>query len=510
MGATIRAAALILLASCSVPLDGGKCTTDQNCTSSERCSAGTCVACVPDPTCTADGSSCTDATTVRHCQTNYGGCRYGWVEKCDSQGKLCGTTSGSAACECPPYAGATFNADSDLGSPTDALPYATGADSPPDCRIRTLTQALAKATAATPPATVRATGWSAGEKAFSKAKGETFPLEVRPNVTLTTSDPIPAPGHYAIVLDDVTAPAAVNLHEGGNVSGLVVRSTTGVGDGIALACGTATPQASITSVDVEGAGKLQYGVDVKGTCGAAIADVTAAGATSAALVVNSATSTVATTVTGGKYEASATGVKILQGSVTLAGTEVASNTSASASGVGLRVGDGTKDVTVVATGLSIHDNDDTGLIVQTTPTSSVTVTGATIRSNKGMNQPSQYGPAMSTRQAGGVLLWSASPGTFIFQNNKVYSNGFDQVGVYENTGSWNLGGGTSVTACNVTSNTFTCRDVANSGFAVYSTGASVAAGYDFWQNDPPIINQDVNGPVNAANSCGVSTTITCP
>jgi hypothetical protein len=501
MRAMLRAAALLLLSGCSVPLDGGKCTTDQNCLSTERCSAGTCIACVPDPTCTGDGSSCV-GTTVRHCQTNSGSCLYSWVEDCASQGKVCGTTSTSPACECPANPGPDFFADSDSGSATDALPYATGAATPPDCRIRTLTQALAKAATYAGAAAVRATGWSAGEKVFSQAKGETYPLAVQPNVTLTTSDSTPAPGHYVIVLDDAAAPAAVNLHEGGTVSGLIVRSTAGVGDGIALACGAASPPAAVAAVDVEGAGKLQYGIDVKGACGAAMTDVTAAGATSAALVVNSASSSVATTIAGGKYGTSATGVKIIQGSVTLSGAEVASNTSASSGGVGVQLGDGTKDVTVVATGLSIHDNDDTGLIVKTTTTSSVTITGATIRSNKALTTASQYGGVMNTRRAGGAILYGVSP-TFAFQGNSVYSNTHDQVGVDLSAGSWNL---TGSSACDSNSNTFTCRDVANSGYVVNSTGASVNAQYNFWQITPP----QNNGPnVTATLYCGVSP-ITCP
>ena len=129
----------------------------------------------------------------------------------------------------------------------------------------------------------------------------------------------------------------MNLHEGGTVSGLVVRSTAGLGDGIALACGAASPSVAIAAVDVEGAGNLQYGIDVRGACGAALAGVTATGAASAALVVNSASSSVVTIVTGGKYGTSATGVEgMRRASVTLSGTEVASNTSASSAAWGSR------------------------------------------------------------------------------------------------------------------------------------------------------------------------------
>ena len=175
--------------------------------------------------------------------------------------------------------------------------------------------------------------------------------------------------------------------------------------------------------------------------------------------------------------------------------------------MGLQVGDGTKDVTVVATGLSIHDNDDTGLIVWSDLRLLGSITGATIRSNKDLDHDVAVSPGGEQSEGGRVILCGQSPGTFVFQDSKVYSNSSDQVGVVPECGAQEYQRRHTAAACDATANTFTCRDVANAGYAVYSTGASVAAGYDSGRS-PRRSASGLHGPVTTTPYCGVSP-ITC-
>jgi len=571
MRAIPGAAALLLLAACSVPLEGGKCTTDQNCPSDQRCDAGTCVACVPDPACPAQDTSCADSTTLRECRTNSATCRYLVQEtncspktcvasvssatcgcppdgttvgqgcasesigdkRCDSntangnilacaadttsgckmweldtscavQNKVCGTASGAAACECAANPGPDFFADSDSGSATDALPYATGVANPPDCRIKTLTQALAKASAyaSGPPArasTVRATGWSAGQKVFSKAKGETFPLDVVSGVTLGTDGAGTIPGSYAIVVDDAAAPVAVQLASGSNLAAFVLSNSLATGDAVTLACGSNVAPAGVSSVQINGTGpaspfpKMANGVNVQGDCGASLDTVTVSGLAQAGLLVNSVSTSVTTSVSRGTFSSSGIGMRLETGTVALGpDIEVASNDT-----YGIYAGWDAVSLSpaldFTATGLNIHDNKDTGILIRFLPTgSAVRISNSLVKNNKAVTM---YG---SGRTAGGLLLWGNAP-TMVFNGNAVCTNDGDQVGVYSSSGPWDLSGGS---ACGATSNAFTTSGTI---YAIYTTSAAVTAQHNWWQVDPPTVSANVSYPPTCATG-----TVTCP
>ena len=196
-----RAALLLaaLLAACQVPTDGARCDSDSNCPSGQACGndrtcserAAACAAtrCTPGATrCGTQGAveRCTDADKT--CGT--------WTAEPCAAGLSCGALSGAHACECLPAEGGILVADPAAGS---ALPYATGRDSPAQCRFARLGDALA---AATPGTTVRAAGAPpGGTVAFSKSAGETLPLTIPAGVTLT-SDAATGGGRYVVRMDD--------------------------------------------------------------------------------------------------------------------------------------------------------------------------------------------------------------------------------------------------------------------------------------------------------------------
>ncbi len=569
------AAALMVLAACSVKLEGGRCKTDQNGLDDERCdtTAGRCVRCQPEASCPAQDLTCADGVTVRTCLTNHGGCRYlasldtcatpfvcqdpgtaascvcppggpnagdgcatasqtacdatsnvltcaqvgtclVWTAaspSCAAQGLVCGAKGGPAACTCPAYGGSDFYADSSQGSSAAAPPYATGAPSPAVCRFKTLAQALAKAGSVTPPASVRATGWTSGPPmAFSKAGGETFPLVVPNGVTLRTSDTVQAPANYVISIDDAAALSGVELHDGATLSGLLVQSTAATGAGVRLVCAAGLTSASIQSAKIDGAGLLAEAVSAGGSCGAQLNAVDAGGAKTAALLVDAPAGTVA--VTGGLFHGSKVGIQVNRGSATLASVEVANNTSVASGGVGILAGNMTGaaagDIHLAATSLLVHDNDDTGLqLANLSVASTVSIATSKVYFNKALTNASVYGPVINKRKAGGVLLVGASPGTFTFQANRVSANKTDQVGVDLSSGTWSLSAGsTACTANPVTANVFTCHDGVYGGYLVYSQGATVDAQYNFWEVNPP--TSYVTVTVNAINYCGADTT--CP
>ena len=529
MRRALSAAALLALAACSVKLDGGRCQSDQNCLDDERCDpgAGRCVRCVPDPACAAPGTTCTaDGSAARTCARNAGTCLYlAAAADCAGAAKTCGTRSGTPACECPANSGPNYYADADSGSLPDALPYATGAQSPPECRFKTLGQALAKATAYGQAATVRATGAGATPMVFSKAKGETFPLEVTPGVTLATTDSPPVPANYVISVDDASAPAGVDLHDGAAFLGMTVQSAGAMGDGVRLVCTVSTASPLLQSVKVDGATMLAHAVNAGGSCGAQLTSVDAGGATAAALLVDLPTTAPAVSVMGGLFHTSKVGIQVNQGNVTLTSVEVANNTSPgtpSGGGAGIRAGSiagAAGDIVLSATGLLVHDNDDTGIqLLGLTAGSTVSLVSSDIYLNKALTAASAYGPGLG-RKAGGLLLWGQAPATpLTFQKNRVYRNLYDQVGVYSGS-AWSLNSGD--TSClppgvpPVTANVFTCGDLLHAGsYLIYSTGGAIDALRNVWQTDPVPAGDVTNGTsgtglVTTSPTCGASS-IACP
>lgn len=237
---------------------------------------------------------------------------------CDAAELTCGMRVGTPACQCRANADSRFYADAHSGSLAESPPFPTGVDTPPRCRFRKLGDALASANAyalrTTTAATAVASGRGSGTMTFDR---ETFPLEVREGVALTTSDqPLNKTG-YTVVFNSNVAPLAVRLFSGSSISGL--RITNGraartdranfievAATGSSFNCGIVT----INTVALEGApasGGLVDGVLVA-QCAADLRDTDIRQMGGAALAVSPFFSTGPTRVTGGTFRGNGRGV----------------------------------------------------------------------------------------------------------------------------------------------------------------------------------------------------------
>ncbi len=107
--ANLVAAALALaLTSCSVPLSGAPCTSDENCPAGQlctdgKCSEGTPSNCTSDPACTSAGAAACDpagSNQLGTCADLGGGClRLREMKACPSSAQTC--PAGKSACLCP-------------------------------------------------------------------------------------------------------------------------------------------------------------------------------------------------------------------------------------------------------------------------------------------------------------------------------------------------------------------------------------------------------------------------
>ena len=461
-------AAAAALAACSVELEGAPCTTDQNCPDEQRCDGagvqpGRCAACESDPACSADGFACVDGTTVRECRTNAGSCRYARTISCGALS--CLGAEPNAACRCPPNSGAEFAADALQGSALGAPFFPSGdssPSSPPQCRFRSLGDALAAAAtyAGSPPArtaTARAVGRSGGTMVFS---GEQFPLQVKPGVTLTTNDVPPAAASYVVDLDNAAqVTAALLVEEDATLSGFLVRPSAagGVGVGVEVACAApGTDRVRLSSVAVDGKGGLgsavvARGVAVTGPCSVDLSDV--------------------------RVE-----------SVAGAGVHLASTGMA----------DGFPVLSLLRT--TVSGAGDTGIQVRLDATPLLRPSLSVVRSELTSNTGAQYGAGL--RRAGGVLFYGTPPSSLTFHSNRVHGNSGDQVVVYSGS-SWDLKGGTTLAACGATSNVFACYDTGAVGLGLASAG-TVDARFNSWANEPPTAGMDyvvaAGGSVNAVGA----------
>jgi hypothetical protein len=472
----LAAVAALGLTACTVELEGAPCTTDANCPDSQRCDGagaqpGRCVACETDPACTVDGFSCAGGSTLRECRTNAGSCRYARYISCGTL--TCSGLEPNASCSCLPNGGAEFTADAVQGSALGAPFFPSGISQPPQCRFRSLGDALAAAVtyAAGPPpriATARAVGRSGGTMVFS---GEQFPLLVTPGVTLTTDDVPLVAGGYVVDLDNAAqATAALRVEEDATVSGFLLRPSTAVGAlaGVEVSC--ALPGADrvrISSVAVDGKGALATvvvarGVDVTGPCSVDLTDVRV-------------------------------------DDVTGAGVHLASTGTA----------DGSPALSLLRT--TVTGAGDTGIQVRldATPTlrPSLSVIGSELADNSGTQT---YGTP--PRKAGGALLWGFPPSSLTFRSNRIHDNKGDQVVVYSSY-AWDLSGGAGPAACGVTSNAFACYDTGAVGLALASDG-TVNALYNSWAHNPPTGGVDIflatGGTVDAASACPAVPPASCP
>jgi len=393
------AVVLAFLASCAVKTTSDAlCLNDENCPADERCQhagsdAGRCVACVPDARCVnVEGTSCSaDGAAKVTCQHNAGSCWYRTEVNCASQGLSCGLLGGALECLCPDNSeAAVLYVDPAHGS---SSPHATGVKDPPQCRYRTLTEALALAKLAvqaqagqTGTAKVILTG-AAGPSSpvVFGVSTETPPLAVTSGVSLETEDVVagaPATGAYVMTFDAAAGPA-VTLDPGSRIAGLLlqnVSTSSGASPVVSIACATGA-QFTLDSLSIEGASDGGFtaarGIDLDGACTANLTAVTIEHTSSDGVVVAGGARLDATALNvstgdnggggGGGDRSGGNGVTVIGPSSSLAlhGGRIEKNGQA-----GIEVS--TLGTLSVDQGASVSGNGTSGILLQA---SSATLTG---------------------------------------------------------------------------------------------------------------------------------------
>lgn len=482
--------AVLALAACKVEVEGARCATPgtvtdcpegQACGNDGRCSerAAACLATRCDvgaTRCTGDDlQTCTDADAT---------CGRWDTRSCSAEGLLCVKRGGNPhACECPANATAEFTADP-LGSPSGAVPYPTGIDSPRVCRYRRLRDALDAAVAHGGTVTVRAHGAPGEAVSFGIATGESFPIVVSEGVTLVGAS---APGETTIDGDGAGTGVSIVRVEGGTVERVRIANVSMANaTGAELVCGAATGSTLRDVTVTASAQPFATGVSVRGNCGAVLQRVDASAASGAALDV-AVGAGVQVTVSGSRLHGSGTGVDAVGGVLTfqkdgMVATEVTDN-----AGRGIHLG-GATVVDATLDGLLVARNGGTGIVVEAPSTSRLSMTSCEVHSNAATT-PTPYGPVGNVRGAGGVLLvQSALLGGFQFANNRIYANdggaNADGLAFYSNSLTWSVNTGSCDTA-----NQFGC--VRGTALAVSATGGGVDARGSKWESIAPPVSANV-------------------
>ncbi len=590
---------LALLAACTVTTTGAPCSSDLNCPSDQgcgsdracstaalscpghteegQCSPGT--ACVsgqlvtctagsgvcstrsvepcsdPGATCTQTGTgvacacpaadACTDldatrcsagADAVQRCRpVATGSACLTWQteQSCASGGLVCS----ASACACPANTGTTFVADAVGGTPAGADPLPTGLLVPVACRYQTLTGALAAARARGAGSTVLAAGWSAGVPGGAVLFTEPGGLSVPAGVTLTTDDPTPTTGHYAITTGSALAGPLVEIGAGGTMTGFEIRNAASSGDGVAIACATPadTLPVSLTAVRIAAASggspvaRLVAGIRVSGYCGASLADVTVDGAATGILVDAAAPGIGSTASTPRVTGSTVAGLSVVEGTLAVTGGTVEGNAAGALVGVsgtgaptfsatGTTFSGNAGDAVFVARGTIVTDgcpyvNNGTHVHAQPAGGAAVNVTvqnsagaarmtGATnsafrllamgsgstlvLRGNS-VSGMERRRTTTSQRGRGGVAVSFSRPRSPVLSLFAATSSS----GTRGTRCSWRRGTGALDLSwrCRLAarrSNTFGCFDTSNASVGVYSNGAAVAADWNHWTEQPAV------------------------
>lgn len=445
----LAAVAAALLGACAVDVNGAPCavpgtTTDcpggQACGNDLRCSARA-LACAASRCTPGAGDACLDpagagtgTAVARWCDARDPVCG-AWVEdRCADRGLVCGGRSGGARCECAASAARELTVLPDGGTAA-ALPYATGAASPPGCAFRTLGAALARARdlRRLDPAsvvTVTAAGVPAGStRTFSEASGEQFALTVQAGVVLRT-DARSGGGTYELAQDHPGGSTSVVLYAGAALDGFTIRNVAaGAVQAVLHLCGGGVDPAIVSSVDVvAGAGGAPAATGISGVddCPLVLADVRVRDA-GVGIRWESAAQL---TMSGGAVTGSAgDGIVAAGGRVLLEDVRVAGN-----AGRGVDASHAAVEIRRAR----IVRNGDTGLAVADAP--ELRVSGTTVWANGATT--AWAGPSSGiARRAGGLALSGPPPaaGSLELWGNRVYGNGGDQVLIAGPPAlSWNL------------------------------------------------------------------------
>jgi hypothetical protein len=474
--AALAAGALLLLAGCSVDVEGaacatpfapGQCPEGQACGNDRVCSerAAACAApeahCCPEGTegCAASGLRCGDGS-IQRCagpaDDGDGVCGTWIASVTCTPGLVCGAGVGGAlACLCPEPEGASIVADAVEGSPADAARPPTGAHvgagwaAPASCRFRSLADALDAAAARGSGGTVDAVG------AF-RTSLEPRALAVPAGVTLR---PL-VPGEPVAIEVDGAVGAALELRAGASVQDVVVRSVhpDASGDGLAAACADATP-ISLARVRVEhalDAGRLAAGLRVAAPCAVSASGLEVAGA--------------------------AVGIDAAGGRLTLESTRIEESAAEGIRAYGTEL--------VVADSL-LRGNQDGGLVTQSLQLLDVRNTLVC-----GNLSASLRGEPFVARTAGGVVLRGNPPmSPVVFRGNRIYGNSGDQVLVVGAAASnpWVLDGAADAASCAADANVFAEYPADPAARGLFAASATVQARYDAWAGvtpTPPPIGRD--------------------
>ncbi|HTA21075.1 MAG TPA: hypothetical protein VK989_17400, partial [Polyangia bacterium] len=235
-------------------------------------------------TCTKDGlSSCLSWTNPSDCAPS---------------GLVCGTKSSVAACQCPEHSGTTYIVDPNSGTDSQSGLFATGIDSPEECRFKTLGKGLSSATSGDSVVTKTDSG-------SANFAAETFPLAVGNGVTLTTNGTLLQPANNVIEYNG--AGSAIVVGTGSLVEGYTILDNAGSGAAVTI---TGT-NATVDTVDVTGA--FATGVSVSGGGQALINKATIVGPTTGLSISTSAASAV--TLSNSTVNAGATGISLANGTL---------------------------------------------------------------------------------------------------------------------------------------------------------------------------------------------------
>jgi hypothetical protein len=419
-----------------------------------------------------------------------------WVDTtdCTAAGHVCGTKANGAnhaACQCPEQTGGDFYADPVAGTDAASGVFATGVNSPADCRFQTLTAAVAVAqgvgnrviaTSAAPPV---------------QFANETFPLNLNGGVTLTTTDAVPTPANYTIQFNSASAPTAVSLFVSSVFEGFTVQQSGGNAAASAVAMTGTSGVVDTVVLD----GPLATGISVTGT--GTINAATVTGFTTGLSVMSSG----ATSLTNSKVDTNATGIAISAG-----GLSASSTTIDGGSGAGVVV---SASATFNGSSLTIKNMGSAGIAAIGSPTVNLT-TGDEIASNGGSGLSLAGGSATlggvnihdngtGISQSGGAIT-IGSGGTTTIQSNgskgvnltggtltvgtgTITNNAGDGVTaatgttLISNTGAQytgNMGNGISATAATLTFNSSASAPIlvsANTGVGILMTGGGLTANY---------------------------------
>jgi hypothetical protein len=499
--ALVLAAALPLtLGACKVDVEGAPCTaagetgdcpSAQACGVDLKCSTRAAECLEPSLRCVSGAKACSpDGARIETCTASDPCGAWAFLPgdvDCSAERLACGGSGSTPTCVCP-ASGPEIVVD--LGAPAGTV-AATGASQPPECRFRTLTDALSYARAwrsshSGARATVRATGapTPASPAVFG---GEAFPLRIPSGVTLDTDSSPPAPDAWIVSADPQGASNVAEIESDAAIEGFTVRSISAAGDGIVVVCDTGATHAVARSVRVDGRGMLRHGVSVQGACGLEASDLVARGAVESGVVVDAtladpAVADVGVELSGGELaDNGGAGAELRAGFLEVAGTSSAPVAISGNQGFGVAAlardtSDG-RPYAAIELDVAFADvsaNGEAGVLISGTslPAGRAAILNTRIHGNLGQTSASEH---TAGRRGAGILL-RGTPVAMEFAGNQVFANGStipnvvqDQIAVFS-TAKWTFTG----TDCAAGANAFACP--APGGVLVYSSAVS-AAGY---------------------------------